>query len=71
MQKRDFDEERFGRWRRRASAIPGRSWSTSVADNIRAGARLRDDLFERGLGAAQRALREYHASKASQSSSVE
>jgi hypothetical protein len=67
MRKSDFDEERIDRWRRRAGAIPGRSWSTRVADNIRAGARLREDIFERGVAAARRALREYHASKERQS----
>lgn len=63
MDERDLALERVDRWRRRASALPGRTWSKSVADNLRAGARLRDDLYDRGLAAARRALREFHAAK--------
>jgi hypothetical protein len=63
MDDRDLAPMRVERWRRRASAIPGRNWSKSVGDNIRAGARLREDLHERGVAAARKVLRDFHATR--------
>ena len=65
MDERELSLERLDRWRRRAGALPGKSWSKSVAENIRGGARLREELYERGIAAARGVLRNYHATKPS------